>query len=316
MTTAIIYHPDYLKHETGTHPERPERAMVIAHEIKNAANLQDRLIWIDPRAADAPELLRCHTSAHYDQVQEACKLDEEELGALDSDTIVSRASFDVSKYAAGGVLTAIDTVMNNEAENAFVIVRPPGHHATQQQPMGFCLFNNVAVGARYAQEIHNLERILIVDWDVHHGNGTQDIFYQDSSVFYLSLHQYPHYPGTGRSSETGTGRGMGYTLNTPLPGGTSAKAYRATFEDAMKQIIRRIHPDLVIISAGFDSHREDPLGGLMLENEDFAWMTKQLKHVAAQYSNGRVISVLEGGYNLRQLGHIATAHVQALADKE
>ena len=309
MTTAIIYHSDYLKHETGAHPERPERASLIAQEIKQKD--ATRYVWLSPQVAQNTDILRCHTSQHYDLVQTACK---KGLGALDGDTIISQDSFDVSLLASGGVLTAIDTVMSSQASNAFVIVRPPGHHATAEKAMGFCLFNNVAVGARYAQQKHNLEQVLIVDWDVHHGNGTQDIFYDDNSVFYLSLHQHPHYPGTGRTSETGINQGQGYTLNVPLSAGTSAKDYREAFDTALKTVLLKAKPDLILISAGFDSHREDPLGGLMLENEDFAWLTTRLKQLAADCGHSRVISVLEGGYNLQRLGKIAAAHTEALAE--
>jgi acetoin utilization deacetylase AcuC-like enzyme len=310
MPTAVIYDPVYLKHETGAHPERPERAAVIAREIERQEGLQQLLRWIEPRAAGYEDILRCHIEAHYETVLKACEVN---LDALDPDTVISPESFEVSRFAAGGVMTAIDAVVAQQARNAFVIVRPPGHHATPEKAMGFCLFNNVAIGARYAQEKHNLERILIIDWDVHHGNGTQDIFYEDSSVYYLSLHQFPHYPGTGRSSETGEGGGRGYTLNVPLAAGTPSRDYLAVFDDAMKKILSKLHPDLIIISAGFDSHRQDPLGGLMLETEDFVWLTDKIKQIAAEYCQGRIVSVLEGGYNLKVLGSIAAAHVEALA---
>ncbi|KAF0248658.1 MAG: histone deacetylase superfamily protein [bacterium] len=310
MTTAIVYHPDYLKHETGAHPERPERAALIAQEIKER-DLENRYVWLTPQACSQEDILRCHASNHYDLVHQAC---EKGLGALDADTIISKDSFQVSLMASGGVITAIDAVMDNQVDNAFVIVRPPGHHATPDRPMGFCLFNNVAVGARYAQTKCNLEQVLIVDWDVHHGNGTQDMFYLDNSVFYFSLHQYPHYPGTGRTNDAGEGNGQGYTFNAPLGAGTSAKDYRNVFDEALKKILSKTKPDLILISAGFDSHREDPLGQLMLENEDFAWMTTRLKQVAQSLGHQRVISVLEGGYNLKKLGKIAVTHVEALAE--
>ncbi|MBI4854743.1 MAG: histone deacetylase [Acidobacteria bacterium] len=311
MTTAIVYHPDYLKHETGAHPERPERAALIAQEIKERDSIENRYVWLNPKACTQEDILRCHSNKQYDLVRQAC---EKNLGALDGDTVISQESFRVSLMASGGLITAIDTLMQKEIDNAFVIARPPGHHATPKRAMGFCLFNNVAVGARYAQVKHNLEKVLIVDWDVHHGNGTQDIFYSDSSVFYFSLHQYPHYPGTGRTSETGEGSGQGYTLNAPLPAMTSAKEYRYAFDEALKKILNKIKPDLILISAGFDSHREDPLGQLMLETEDFAWMTTRLKQVAESVGHQRVISILEGGYNLRKLGKIAVGHIEALAE--
>lgn len=311
MTTAIIYHPDYLKHETGAHPERPERASLIAQEIKQRDSIENRYVWLSPKACTREDITRCHSNKQYDLIYQAC---EKNLGALDSDTVISNESFRVSLLASGGVITAIDALMEGQIDNAFVIARPPGHHATPERPMGFCLFNNVAVGARYAQAKHNLEKVLIVDWDVHHGNGTQDIFYSDNSVFYFSLHQYPHYPGTGRTNETGENVGQGYTLNVPLPPMTSVKEYRYAFDEALKKILNKTKPDLILISAGFDSHREDPLGQLMLETEDFAWMTTRLKQTAQSLGHQRVISVLEGGYNLRNLGKIALGHVEALAD--
>ncbi|MEW6733390.1 MAG: histone deacetylase [Acidobacteriota bacterium] len=311
MTTALIYHSDYLKHDTGAHPERPERATTIINELKLCPALQGQLKWLEPRTAAPIDILRCHQESHYELVRKACELN---AGALDPDTMICPESFQVSLSAAGGVLTAIDTVVSGEAENAFVVVRPPGHHATSERAMGFCLFNNVAIGARYAQHQHNLERVLILDWDVHHGNGTQEIFYTDNSVFYISLHQFPHYPGTGRISEVGEGTGRGYTINVPLPAGISPQDYRVAFNDTLAKLLAKLQPDLILISAGFDSHREDPLGGLMLETEDFVWMTTRLKQIAGEHCQGRIISVLEGGYNLRKLGTIAAAHVQALAD--
>jgi acetoin utilization deacetylase AcuC-like enzyme len=323
MSTAIVYHPDYLKHRTRSHPERgvhPEcaqRVAVIAAELKAADFLAEHLKWIKPRFATAADILRCHEEAHYDLVVQACEeLADDELAFLDPDTTVSRESLDVAALASGGVLTAIDAVMMEDTTNAFVVARPPGHHATALQPMGFCLFNSVAIGARYAQTHHNLERILIVDWDVHHGNGTQHIFYNDPSVFFLSLHQYPYYPGSGRATETGEGSGKGYTINVPLPAGVAVPDYRDAFATALQQIATKLHPELILISAGFDSHREDPLGHFLLEEKDFAWMTQQLKDFAAQYGHQRIVSVLEGGYNLERLGSIARAHVAALVADE
>lgn len=309
MTTAIVYHPDYLQHETGAHPEQPARALVIEHALRELTGAYQ---WLTPRPATATEIGYCHVAGHYDVVRQAC---ENSWEALDEDTIICPKSLEVSLLATGGVLTAIDQVASRQADNAFVVVRPPGHHATPERAMGFCLFNNVAIGARYAQQQHNLERILIVDWDVHHGNGTQDIFYEDSSVCYFSLHQYPHYPGTGRATETGKGKGQGYTLNIPLPGGTSAPSYRQAFDEGLAKVVTKMRPDLILISAGFDSHKEDPLGQLRLDIEDFVWLTQRLKQLAADCGHGRVVSALEGGYNLRKLGEIAAAHVVALASE-
>jgi acetoin utilization deacetylase AcuC-like enzyme len=202
--------------------------------------------------------------------------------------------------------------MQSEGERAFCIIRPPGHHATITHAMGFCLFNNAAVGARYAQSRYGVERVLIIDWDVHHGNGTQEIFWTDPTVFYFSTHQYPYYPGTGSAGERGAGKAEGTTLNIPLPMGTPAHAHRQAFADALHEIEKRFPPDLVIISAGFDSRRGDPLGGLMLEDSDFYEMTKDVLRIAEKHASGRVIGLLEGGYNLDLLGASVKSHVTAL----
>jgi len=231
---------------------------------------------------------------------------------LDSDTPVCSESFGIAQQAAGAAITSVDEVMRADSQRAFALVRPPGHHASDIRPMGFCLFNNAAIAARYAQSSYGLEKVLIVDWDVHHGNGTQNIFWRDDSVYFLSTHQSPHYPGTGDSSETGEGKGAGFTLNIPLPARTSARAHREAFRDALKAIEGRFHPDLVIISAGFDAQRGDPLGNLMLEDSDFAEMTKDVLRLAEKYARGRVVSNLEGGYNLDLLGRSVCAHLNAL----
>jgi acetoin utilization deacetylase AcuC-like enzyme len=206
----------------------------------------------------------------------------------------------------------VDLVLEKDGDKAFALVRPPGHHATDQRPMGFCIFNNAAVAARYAQANYSVEKVLIVDWDVHHGNGTQDIFWSDDSVFYFSAHQFPFYPGTGDRDETGGGPGEGFTLNVPLSANTSASDHRQAFADALQSIGKKFRPDLVIISAGFDAHREDLLGGLSLEDSDFAEMTKEVLRLAEKYSAGRVVSLLEGGYNLDVLGGSVCAHLAAL----
>lgn len=309
MTTALIYDPLYLRHETGFHPENAERLRAIAATLEADTQLQAKVKNTLPASASDEDILRCHGEQLLAQVRTFC---ERGRPFIDLDTVISPASFNVAKLAAGAAITAVDQVFKGEAQNAFAFVRPPGHHATANRAMGFCLFNNAAIGARYAQAKYAAERVLIIDWDVHHGNGTQDIFYQDSTVFYFSTHQYPYYPGTGAATETGAGKGEGATLNIPLHEHTSAHAHRQAFTDALQAIEKIFPPDLIIISAGFDSRRDDPLGGLLLEDSDFAEMTKEVMAMAERHAAGRVVSLLEGGYNLNTLGETVRTHVSAL----
>ena len=223
-------------------------------------------------------------------------------------------SFDASLFAAGGAISAVDAVMDGRAKNAFVAARPPGHHATAGNAMGFCLFNNVAVAARYAQnKYREIERVAIIDWDVHHGNGTQGIFYSDPSVFFFSMHQYPWYPGTGSSGETGQGRGLGATLNVPVKANTAANVQKTNFDSAITAISSKMKPDIIFISAGFDAHLTDPLGQLQLEDPDFRAMTRTVMDWADEACGGRIVSCLEGGYNLETLGGTVKAHVAELS---
>ncbi|HXG95097.1 MAG TPA: histone deacetylase [Blastocatellia bacterium] len=310
MTTALIYDPIYLNHKTGRHPENADRVRAIISALESDEELWPQLERRAPRAAADEDIMRCHNGRLIEQIRELC---ERGIPFVDLDTAISRESFEVAQMAAGAVLVAVDEVFNGDAANAFALVRPPGHHATPNHAMGFCLFNNAAIGARYAQSKYGADRVLIIDWDVHHGNGTQDIFYSDPSVFYFSTHQYPYYPGTGAASERGLGKGDGTTLNIPLPAGTSARSHREAFSDALKEIEKHFQPDLIIISAGFDSRRGDPLGGLMLEDKDFREMTKEVMDMAERHAGSRVVSVLEGGYNLDTLGETVRTHVAALA---
>ncbi|HSO76524.1 MAG TPA: histone deacetylase [Blastocatellia bacterium] len=312
MTTALIYDPSFLDHNTGHHPENAQRLKVILSALQADAPLWTRLRHLTPQAASDEDIVRCHGSQLIDQLRTIC---ERGVPFVDLDTVVCRASYEVARLAAGAGIAAVDHVFGEEGEgrNAFALVRPPGHHATPNRAMGFCLFNNAAIATRYAQVRYGVERVLIIDWDVHHGNGTQDIFYSDPSVFYLSTHQHPFYPGTGAASETGEGKGEGTTLNIPLSEGTTGRAHHQAFVDALEAIQRTFPPDLVIISAGFDSRRGDPLGGLLLEDSDFHEMTRQVMGVAERHGSARVVSVLEGGYNLDTLGETVRTHVAALA---
>jgi acetoin utilization deacetylase AcuC-like enzyme len=232
------------------------------------------------------------------------------------DTAICGASLEVALHAAGAVLNAVDAVVARQADNAFCIVRPPGHHATPDRGMGFCIFNNIAIGARYAQRKHGVERVLIADWDVHHGNGTQDIFYDDGSVFFFSTHQYPWYPGTGSADETGYADGEGKTLNCPFPAGAGRKEIVGAFRDRLVPAAAEFKPDLVLVSAGFDSRAGDPLGHFFLSDSDFAELTTNMLEIADRYAEGRLVSVLEGGYNLEGLACAARAHAQALGAGE
>jgi len=310
MTTALVYDPAFLNHDTRHHPENPDRLRVILSALKQDEALWAKLKHFSPRPVSDEDIMRCHSHRLIDQVRDLC---ERGIPFVDLDTAICPKSFDVARLAAGAAVVAIDQVFNGEADNAIALVRPPGHHATSSRAMGFCLFNNVAIAARYAQVHYGADRVLIIDWDVHHGNGTQEIFYRDPSVYYFSTHQYPYYPGTGAANERGLDKGEGTTLNIPLAEGTSRSVHGEAFIDGLRSIEKAFPPDLIIISAGFDSRRGDPLGGLLLEDEDFAEMTKRVMDIAARDGSGRVISVLEGGYNLDTLGETVRTHVEALS---
>ena len=312
MATAFIDDPRYLKHDTGRHPETCRRLKVIRAALEGDDALWGQLRLVEPVSASEEDITRCHSSELFDFIRRASR---EGHDRLDPDTAISPESFDVARLAVGGGLRTVDQVVDGDADNAFASVRPPGHHARPDTAMGFCLFNNAAIAARYAQARYGLERILIADWDVHHGNGSQEIFYTDPDVFYFSTHQFPYYPGTGRATERGDGAGEGVTLNVPLRSNTAATVHREAFTKAIRYIEEGFHSDLIIISAGFDSRMEDPLGQLMLNDSDFFEMTKELMGMAERHCSNRLIALLEGGYNLSKLGGAVHAHVQALTGK-
>ena len=312
MKTALIHHPIYEKHDTGPgHPEMPKRYRVVIDALHADENLMSGLSEITPDKALQGVVQAAHTKEHFKRVESAFA---EGLDRLDMDTTISMESFDASLFAAGGAIAGVDAVMQGEVKNAFVAVRPPGHHATAERTMGFCLFNNVAVAAKYAQNKHKeIERVAIIDWDVHHGNGTQGIFYSDPSIFFFSMHQYPWYPGTGSRGETGQGRGLGATLNLPVRAFTNAADQCSAFESAIGEIASKMKPDIIFISAGFDGHLTDPLGQLQLEDPDYRSMTQTVMQWADEVCEGRVVSCLEGGYNLDTLGETVRSHVETLS---
>ena len=310
---TIIYTDDaFLDHGADDHPECPRRLVRILDHLGSAGLLdQCRPGKIAPAT---PSMLRLvHGDSQIANVREWSSLGGHQPREA-ADTLITRRSYDVSLQAIGATLSAVDSVIAGEDSSALCLIRPPGHHATDKRSMGFCLFNNVAVAARYAQRAHQVGRVLIVDWDVHHGNGTQDIFYEDESVVFFSIHRHPFYPGTGQTHETGSRKGLGSTINVPLELGVSRKEYLSAYQAGLERAIRFAKPDLVLISAGFDAHHADPIGSLGLEAEDYRTLTDAVVEVARTHAEGRVISCLEGGYNLTALGQSLEQHLRGLLD--
>jgi acetoin utilization deacetylase AcuC-like enzyme len=311
---ALLYsNPRFLDHDTRQgHPERAERLrQITAHLDETGLAAQcTRPEW---RPASRDQIERVHQAAYVDSIADIASGGG---GRPDPETVVSPASFDIARLAAGAACDAVNRVLSGEDRTALAIVRPPGHHALADRAMGFCLFNNVAIAAQTALAEHDLDRVLIVDWDVHHGNGTQDAFYADGRVGFFSIHRWPFYPGTGAADETGTGDGLGATRNLPVEFGTPREEYRARFRQELEEFAARIKPQLVLISAGFDAHREDPIGSLGLEVEDFAELTQSVLEVADVHASGRVVSLLEGGYNPQRLAECVAEHLRRLKPAE
>jgi acetoin utilization deacetylase AcuC-like enzyme len=309
--TALLADPIYREHLVGRqHPERPERFDAVIEGLVRAC-LVDQMLHVDRRAATQEELLLCHTPEYLRMAKQDAESGRPFLSTGDTD--ITPNSWHIASQAVGGVLNAVDAVVAGRALNAFCAVRPPGHHANAARGMGFCIFNNVAIAARYAQSKHGLARVMIVDWDVHHGNGTQDIFYADPSVFFFSTHQWPLYPGTGRVDETGAGEAEGTTMNFPFPAGSGRREILGAVENSLVPAAEWFRPELLLISAGFDSRIGDLLGRFTLTDRDFADLTRVVMGIAARHAGGRVVSMLEGGYSLDGLASAAVAHVAALS---
>lgn len=312
MSVGVVYDPIYLKHDTGHHVENAQRLVAIVGQLEET-KLISQLVPLPPRAASLEELSTVHSMGFISYIQAFA---ERGGGWLDADTVVSPASYDAALYAAGGAIKAVDGVMSGEVESAFALVRPPGHHAMRWEAMGFCLFNNIAIAAKHALTQYQLERILIIDFDVHHGNGTQDAFYHDPSVLYFSTHQYPFYPGSGRVDETGAGLGEGYTVNVPLPGWCGDREYLKVFEEILAPVARRFSPQLILVSAGYDAHWSDDISQMQLSATGFAQMVDILKNLAQELCHGRIVFALEGGYNPPALASSVRATFDVLLGNE
>ncbi len=312
-TTGLVFHEDYLKHDAGYgHPERPERLQSIITHL-DRTGLLSRLERIQPYPAEIEWIAKIHQRDYIRSVEQACS---QGMRYLDADTGICPDSYSIARLAVGGAMAAADAMMKGEIDNAFCAVRPPGHHATPGRAMGFCLFNNIAILAKYLQQQYQIPKVLIVDWDVHHGNGTQDAFYEDPTVFYFSIHQWPHYPGSGLHHETGEGAGQGFTLNIPLAPGHGDQDYIQAFQQSLVPAAKAFRPDAILISAGFDAHYQDPLAGMHLTESGYGKLTQILMELADEFCHGRIISLLEGGYNLETLARSVAMHIEVLMGKK
>ena len=307
MKTGLITSDTYQNHNTGDgHPEKIDRVTVVIDNFKKLDN--KKLIWKKPNKFENSFLIKTHTSNYIDQVNKS--FPKKGYNFLDGDTIVSPGSKDASKDAVGSIITAIDGVQKKEFKNAFCAVRPPGHHAEKEKAMGFCIYNNVAVGANYLIEKYKYNKIAIIDFDVHHGNGTQNIFYDNEKVLFISTHQYPYYPGSGSEKEKGD---FNNVLNIPLEAGTSSEMYLNAYENVLNKV-KEFKPEFLLFSAGFDAHIDDPLAQLQLSSEDFYKITKRTLEISKSFCNGNVVSILEGGYDLKALQESTKRHVDALIE--
>jgi acetoin utilization deacetylase AcuC-like enzyme len=309
-TAGLVYHPAYLEHDMGAgHPESPNRLRAIMHQLERSGTLA-RVTRVEPRQAEDEWITQVHTPSYVASLNRQAPTSGRV--SLDPDTSMSPGSLNAAYLAAGGALAGVDAIMDGQVDQVFCAVRPPGHHAEAGRAMGFCLYNNVAIAARYVQKKYGLSRVLIVDWDVHHGNGTQHSFEDDPSVLFFSTHQYPHYPGSGWVTERGKGDGEGFTINVPMEAGEGDEEYQAVFLKSLVPAADEFKPEFVIISAGFDAHKDDPLASMGLTEAGYANLTGIVAGIATRHAKGRILSSLEGGYNLTALAASVDAHINAL----
>ena len=314
MRTGFIHDARFMEHDTG--PGHPECSARLSESINyiNQQDWYDKLVQINAVEADLTHIAALHDNAYIRRAEEVCRAGNSFLDSMD--VSVCTESYDIALLAAGSALQLADEVVNGNINNGFAMLRPPGHHAENSMALGFCLFNNIAILARYLQNTHGMNKVAIIDWDVHHGNGTQHLFEEDPSVLYISTHQYPFYPGTGGYSETGIGRGEGATLNCPMPAGAGPIEYEKAFSEQILPKLDAFKPDIILISAGFDAHQADPLADVHLDERDYCWLTQELKRLADHCCEGKIVSSLEGGYDLNALSRSVYQHVRVLADMD
>jgi len=311
MKVGLVYEPIYLEHDTGQHVENARRVAETI-EVLEESGVKQQLVMIHPQPASVEELSLVHSVEYVSQIESAARAGG---GWLDADTVISPASYNVALYAAGGVMAATEAVMRGEVDSAFALVRPPGHHATERSAMGFCLFNNIAVAAKQTMKNHDLDRVLIADFDVHHGNGTQEAFYNDPKVLYFSTHQYPFYPGTGRIEEVGAGEAEGATVNVPLPAWCGDEEYLQVFQQVLVPIAHRFQPQIILVSAGYDPHWADQISLMQVSIAGFAQMVRILQELASELCHSRLVFTLEGGYHTLALAHSIKATLEVLLGK-